>query len=205
MIDDKSFMKLSSEVRRTVLRQLESYQKASPRKLHPPGNSFNEPSIVLPKSRRLLRSLGIACWFLPEWLKWEIILQLSEKPYSLDFSSKGLEISLELRCLVESQEIMISYVSYFINPRELFGTILQEDLLEALKNIRVKEKQSGPVKKPIRRKGYKDKGSWRLPHRRLEKFDFTFIEEQNSKELKSRIYLLFTKIFLSKFREERKR
>lgn len=204
MIDDKNFIKLSSEVRRTVLRQWDSYQKACPRKLHPPMDPSVEVQVVLPKSHRGLRALGIACWFLPNWLKWEIILQLSQKPYSLDFANRGLEISLELRCLAESQEIMLLYCSCFYNPRELFGTFLQEDLLSALREIRVKVVQQGSVRRPIRRKGYKDKGSWRMPHRWMEKFDFSLTEQQNFKEFKSRIFELFTNLLLSKLGKERK-
>jgi hypothetical protein len=204
MIDDKNFMKLSSEVRRTVIRQWESYQKASPCNLHPSTGNFTSSKLILPKSRRHLRALGIACWYLPDKIKWEIILQMSEKPFSLDFLNKGLEISLELRCLVESEEQMISYLFYFINPRELFGTILQEDLKEALEALVIKEEQKGPVRRPIRRKGYKDKGSWRLPHCWMEKFDLSFTEQQNQKEFKSRIYQLFTIIFLRKLERKGK-
>jgi hypothetical protein len=198
----KDHMKLASEVRKTVLRRWESYQNASPCKLHPPRGVVYE--IVLPRDRRSQRALGIACWFLPDWLKWEIILQLGSRPYSLDYSSKGLEISLEIRLLVETKNIMVSYLSYFINPRELFGTILQEDLLRALKLIRVKRTQEGPVIRPIRRKGYKDKGTWRLPHCWKERFDLSFIEAQNLKETKLSLFRVFTILLLRKLGEEGK-
>lgn len=202
MDESKNFMKLSSEVSRIVSKRWESYQNACPRKLHPPEKG--EYRIILPRDRRSLRALGIACWYLPDWLKWEIILQISEKPYSLDFPNRGLEISLELRCLVESKFKMLSYLSTLINPRRLFGTILQEDLSKALKNIRILRSQNGPVLKPIRRKGYKDKGTWRPPHRWKERYDFSLTEKQNLKEFKLRLFNILTLIFLSKLGEEGK-
>lgn len=73
---------------------------------------------------------------------------------------------------------MISYCSLNISTREIFGTILQEDLLRAFRELQLVPEKTGPVIKPVRRKGYKDKGTWRPPHRWIPKSDYSLNEQQ---------------------------
>lgn len=85
---------------------------------------------------------------------------------------------------------MLAYLDQEINKRELFGTILQEDLKKALQSLEVILEQTGPVVRTIRRKGYKDKGTWRLPHRWTPTYDFSFREEQLEREKKKFAFTL---------------
>jgi hypothetical protein len=187
---------LDEQISRKVNLQWQSAQNASPCKLHPPTNLNYR--ILLPRKFRLLRALGVACWYLPDWLKWEIILQIGEKPYSLDFANKGLSTSVELLVFSLSKEKMVSYCSNLINPRKLFGTILQEDLKNALKEIRIIPTEVGPVVRPVRRKGYKDKGTCRPGHRWINTYDDdSFIELQNTKEKR----LMLVNLFLTFYRK----
>jgi hypothetical protein len=130
--------------------------------------------------------LAIACWYLPDWIKYEIILHLStDFIYSLDEKAKGFQLSLELSILSSSEELMLSWIEEgYLNTRILFGTVLQEDLLNALRSLVIIEERQGPVTRVIRRKGYKDKGTWRLPDRWIERFDYTFNNEQQLLEKK---------------------
>lgn len=179
---------------KTVKQRWETSQNASLCKLHPLEENER---LVLPKRFRLRRALAIACWFLPDVLKWEIILQLQENIYSLDFSNKGLTLSSELLILISSKEKCLSYCEKILSSRELFGTILQEDLKNALSELRIIRK-STKVTYPIRRKGYKDKGTWKPPHRRIDNFDFSLTEKQNMKELKESLVRLIANLYLVK-------
>lgn len=175
---------------------MRSYQNACPRNLHPPRNNFR---IILPRKFRELRALAIACWYFPDWLKFEIILQLSvDNIFSLDWKNKGLELSLELSLLSSSEQLMLSYLNCYINRRELFGTILQEDLQRALSEIKIIPEKNGPVVRPIRRKGYKDKGTWRPPHRWLPTDGFLLRKEQEEKEKKKLLFTLLLTILRHK-------
>lgn len=144
-------------------------------------------------------ALAIASWFLPEWLSWEIRIQLIDYTYSTDFKTKGLEQSIVLRLLVRDQRIMLNYLRIFINSRELFGQILNEDLRRALLSTRLKVEQ-GPVRRKIRRKGYRDKGTWRPPHLWMESSDFSFNFEQSNLEKKRLLIDLFTHCFIYKLK-----
>lgn len=181
------------EIRKNSIRRWESYQNSPLGKLHPP--SLNSTwKLLLPKRFRELRALAIASWFLPEWLSWEIRIQLYDFIYSLDFQTGGLEQSSALRLLVRDQRIMISYLKNFINLRELFGQILKGDLDSALRTLSLKE-EGGPVRRKIRRKGYRDKGTWRPPHLWRESSDFSFNLEQSNLEKKRLLIDLVTQLY----------
>jgi hypothetical protein len=140
---------------------------------------------ILPRRFRELRALAIISWYLPEDLRFEILLKLRQLfPYSLDFENNGFQQSLELQILSETKEIMLKYLVFQENfsSRELFGTILREDSLSALRNLRIDWKNPSYPKKKIRRKGYQDQGSRRPDYLWTEKFDYSFTELQNSKE-----------------------
>jgi hypothetical protein len=190
-------IQFSEEVRSVCQRRWKSYQNARPGKLHPLTRDTD--NFIFPRKFRELRALAIACWYLPDWLKWEIILYLNDLVYSIDFEHNGLVQSTELRVLVSSEEDSKKFVQSYYNPRELFGTILQEDLKNALLSLEHKE-QSDVVRKPIRRKGYRDKGTWRPPHRWQEKHDYSFRDEQMLIEKKRLLITLFTLIYRYKLK-----
>jgi hypothetical protein len=164
---------------------LESYQNARPDKLHP---SYSLQGIRLPRRFRSLRALLISSWFFPDWLKYEILLSFGKTIFSLDWNNKGLERSLELALYSSTEREMLSFVRKNINTRVLFGTILKEDLKNALNEMElIPEKTSSPKRK-VRRKGYQDKGTWRPPHRWMETSDWTFNEIWTKREKQKLIF-----------------
>lgn len=91
-----------------------------------------------------------------------------------------------------------------ISTRVLFGTVLNEDLVGGLRSLEILEDQQGPVVRPIRRKGYKDKGTWKSPDRWTEHFDFSFNQEQFELEKKRssfNLLLTYTRHMLSQKEE----
>lgn len=173
----------------TLIEQSSTFHNPSPYKSHP--SYFNNIRIIYPKKFRELRALAIASWYFPESLSWKIVLDLTDLGIlSLDFDNKGLDHSIEFSILLTSKEIMLKYLkeTETFSARELFGTILRDDLSRALKSLKFKRK-SNKVIKTIRRKGYKDHGSRRPEDRWLESYDFSFTEYQNLKEEKETIYL----------------
>jgi hypothetical protein len=189
------------EIGKTVHRRWESYQNACPNKLHPLSNSTEQ--LVFPKRYRELVALAIASWFLPEWLSWEIRIFLRESIFSLDFNNKGLIQSGSLRLLVIDQREMIEFLEENYNPRQLFGTVLQEDLRNALFHLYLKDQPK--QRRKIRRKGYSDKGTWRPPHRWIEHSDFSFEKEQTNLEKKRLLVDFYTLTYRYKLRAKIRR
>lgn len=188
----ENLIQLRNQISKNSNRMLESYQNARPGKLHP-SNSILE--IRLPKRFRELRALFIACWYFPDWLKFNILLGLNGKIFSLDWKNKGLERSLELDLLSTSEKMMLLFVQKEINPRVLFGTILQEDLKNALQNLEIVKENSKNPRRKIRRKGYQDKGTWRPPHRWIETSDWTFKELWYQRERQILVYQALLHIY----------
>jgi hypothetical protein len=176
-----------------------SCQKSSPDKLHPP-TLRKKFFLKLPSRFRERRALAIASWFIPdEQLRWEIILELGLLPDDLSFENKGLSHSLEIRLLNSSDFICERYLnSGLINLRQLFGTILKEDLQNALQNLQILPVPERKPRSKVRRKGYQDKGSRREAHKWTETHDYSFTEEHCLRELKQTIIQTFYLIFLKK-------
>lgn len=195
---------LKREIEKFVTQRLDSRQNASLDKLHP-SEDFDF-ILKLPRTFRERRALSIACWFLPKeysFLKWKLILELQDLKDNTDFSNKGLLNSVQQRLLSDSEFFCLECLNseLFFSKRELFGTILQEDLKKAFFNLRIVY-ESNRVKRKIRRKGYQDHGTWRSPDRWLEQFDFTFNDEQNLYEKKLTCITLITLIYKIKLKEE---
>lgn len=136
--------------------------------------------IKYPKDFRLLRTLSIYFWFFPEELHWRIRLDLENFTYS-QLNKKQI---LELRILQSSKENMIKYLydTKRYSSFEIFGNFLRNDLKDLQKNLKFYRIKYSIPREPIRRRGYKDKGSRRPSHLWLEQFDFSFTEQQNVKE-----------------------
>lgn len=175
-------------------------QNASPGYPQTPINLYSK--IIWPRKWREIRALLIASYYLPEWLKWEVILHFSvEFSYSLDVESKGLEHSLEIKLLTTSKEVMINFLlkTSSLSARDLFGNVLGRDLEDALRSIHLFESPK-KVRRKIRRRGYQDKGTWKTPDRWIETHDYTLRELQLQRE-KQKLYLeLFYFFYLSKLR-----
>lgn len=172
-------IQLNREIERTFQKVLQSRQNPDLDKSHP-GSLLNY-ELKYPSKFRLIRALAIASWFLSnEELRWRLILDLGvDTKFFWTEEDKFLQIYL----ILSSKENCIKFLRNNINPRELFGTILRDDLQSALLSIRIKKKNLH-VKKKVRRKGYQDHGSRRPGDRWLESFDFSFNEIQNLKEEK---------------------
>lgn len=191
---------VDGEIESIVSKRWRSYQNARLGKLHPSPGSFR---VILPKKFRELRALLIASWYLPDWLKFEILLSFQERGiFSLDVSTKGLSRSLELGLLQDSKESMLLFLEKgWITKRVLFGTILQEDLSNAFSSLRIQLQKDKIPKRKVRRKGYQDKGTWRPPDRWIERFDSTFNEYWTKREKVKLFYELFLSILRYKLRQ----
>lgn len=194
---DQSLFNFSEQVSSIVSQRWRSCQNALLCKPDPP---FEEFDLVLPKKYRELRALAVSSWFAPEWLQWEIRLRLENFVFSLDFNNKGLIHSLELRLLVSSKENAMLWLRENYSSSVIFGTILFDDLQRAFSNTRCIIRGKGPVRRIQRKRGYRDKGTWRPPHRWIERDDISFRSQQMLIE-KKRLYItLVTQISLHRLR-----
>lgn len=136
--------------------------------------------IVYPKDFRLLRSLAILQWYLPEIWHWRIFLDLKEKTFSQLNQKQRIEILL----LLESKEIMEIYLyeTKRYTGSEIFGNILGNDLKDLFKILRLRRNLKSKPKRIERHRGYRDHGSRRPDHQWLPQEDYSFTEYQNLKE-----------------------
>lgn len=151
--------------------------------LYPPTLVPNSTLIVkLPRKFRELRALLFASWYFPEVLKFLIQGEIGTKEFFFNFT---LEQNLEIRMFSISKEISLEYLYYLseLDAREFFGTVLRDDLESALKSLRIYWKSPKKPRKKVRRKGYRDQGSRKPDDKWSEKFDFSFTERQNQKEI----------------------
>lgn len=133
--------------------------------------------------------LGVLQWYMPLELRVLINLWLEEH-----WGGEFREIQ---RLLCTSKYIALGYilVNKRWSARDFYGNILKEKNLKKIKFLKV-----GQVKKKAKRiqrhRGYRDKGSLRLPHQSIG-FNFrklkTVIEKEEEEILKEQIYqdLLF--------------
>lgn len=144
--------------------------------------SSDEVQIVYPKDFKSLRSLAIALWEFPDFLHWRILLDLKEREQSQLNEKQKLELSI----LLSSKEICYFYLyqTERYSGREIFGNILGNELRNSLKQLKIKKIRPKRPRRTIRHRGYRDKGSLRFDHQKLERYDFSFIEYQNKLEKK---------------------
>lgn len=136
-----------------------------------------EVFLRLPKKYHLVRGLAILSWWLPETLKFELLIQFQEK--SRKFDTKK---DLELKILLHSQESCLRFLfeTERYSTHEIFGNLLR-DGIEGLETL-VWYSRPYHLKRTIRRRGYNDKGSLRTSDRWTENSDWSFTEAQNRKE-----------------------
>lgn len=134
----------------------------------------DEVAILYPRDFVGLRSLSIACWYLPDKLKWRIFLDLREMSFSWLNWKQRIEILLNL----ERASVMRQYLYWTdrYTSRELFGNILGQQLKETLSRLRIKVRKLPKPRKRQRKRGYQDHGSRRPPHKWLPKFDSELTE-----------------------------
>jgi hypothetical protein len=182
----------------TLIQFVEQYEKFVNRKLKLPellrtavidSPTFTEDyKILIPRNFRDLRALVAVHWYFPGSLFWYYHLELKDcKLNHLNFKQK-----VEINLMLESREIMLYYLyrTKRLTSFEIFGNILGT----AIRNTRYLKvfKRSKKIINPIRKRGYDDKGSLRLPETWLPDYDFSLTEQQNRKELRS--YLTTRKI-----------
>lgn len=136
-----------------------------------------EFSISYPRNFRLMRTLSIVQWYLPEELHWRILLDLQEE----NFSQFNFKQKVELNILLSSKENceFFLFETKRYSSNEIFGNILGNDLRELNQVLKISRKRKRKPLKPIRRRGYKDHGTRRPSDRWLPTDDFTLTVEQN--------------------------
>lgn len=162
----------------------------------------DEPSEVIikyPRSFRSLRSLAIAQYYLPEKIRWQIYLDMEE----MTFSHLNLKQVLEIRTLLQSKELMQIYLyqTERLSNREIFGNILGNELRTSLQELKIQRKFNKKPKRIQRHRGYRDKGSWKPPHRWSPSSDYSLTDIQN--RLERRRYLTLKYINLIKLELEK--
>jgi hypothetical protein len=134
----------------------------------------------LPSNKDSLILLSILRWYLPEEIGVLLQLQLEEKFKHSDYSL--------MRILLTSKFRMLNYLILTDEwtKASFFGKILsQKNFDNTMKNVRKLYRNRRPVKKPVRHRGYRDKGSLKLPHEHHSYVDFT--QEQNLIEIIRRL------------------
>lgn len=128
-----------------------------------------------PRTWKEYLRLILVHWYLPDESRTLVHVELEEIKYKF-----GTEKSSIAHMLLNSEPEMIIYLletsHIFRNPREFFGFILmKQDLSEY--HFRILRPRK--AKETIRRRGYKDKGSRRLPHELHGETFQDFTKEQN--------------------------
>lgn len=139
--------------------------------------------ILYPRDFRLLRSLCIVHWKIPnEYLRWRIHLDLEE----MTFNWLNENQKIIIHVLLSSEEVCrkFLFLTRQISKRELFGNILGNDVKELSNKLKIKRVHLRPPTKSIWRRGYQDKGSRVPDHQKKPKYDHSFVTEQNKIELR---------------------
>lgn len=133
--------------------------------------------IVFPRKLYEIRGLCLIVHYLPDYLRYRILLDLEEK--IVHFSLKE---QLELKILLSSRENALFYLfeTKKYTSHEIFGNIINNGL-RALSNIKFYRK-STKIVWPQWKRGYDDKGSLRSIDRWLPQYDYTLTEKQNKYE-----------------------
>lgn len=134
--------------------------------------------LVYPRKFRELQVLCIVQWYLPEFLHWKILMDLSEK----EFKQFPLKQRLELKLLLHSKELALFYLwdTKRYTANEIFGNLLKQAnrILLPLKPIR----RNYRIIYPQRKRGYDDKGSLRRQGTWLPDKDWTLDLLQKRKD-----------------------
>lgn len=139
-----------------------------------------EVQVFYPKDFRLLRTLSIIQWWLPDDLHWKVLVDLDQ----LNFSWLNNKQQLEIAILLSSKEICLYYLwkTKRYSGSEIFGNLLGNDFQDLFRQMKVREIKPKRPKRTIRRRGYRDHGSRKPDHKWLPDSDYTWTEYQNLRE-----------------------
>lgn len=106
-----------------------------------------------------LIKLAIVMWYADEEVHFVLRMDLEEKIKNLP-----LEDQVIFNILLSSKAEMLIFLleTNLWHTRDFFGNILQN--LEQLDRLLIPKVPQNKVKRPARKRGYHDKGSWVLPH-----------------------------------------
>lgn len=114
------------------------------------------------KSLTELIQLAILCWYLPEEIRFLLLLDLQQVEKRLQF-----EDQIVLKQLLTSKERMLLYLAETTrwHSRDFFGNILNKKC-QVLSNLKVQPRvwMRKRAHRPQRKRGYSDKGSRALDH-----------------------------------------
>lgn len=159
-----------------------------------------EFKIIYPRSFRLMRSLVILQWYLPENLHWRIYLDLQERTFSNYNRKQQIEIAIFLSSK-KNMELYLFRTNRYTGG-EIFGNILGNDLSDLCKILKISKKRKSSPVYPIRRRGYKDKGAMRPFHSWLPKEDYDLTRIQLQKEKDKYLQQKTINFILSLIQEE---
>jgi len=136
--------------------------------------------IVYPRKFSELQGLALVFHYLPESLYWEIKLGLED----LNLNHLNRKQILELRIMFSSKDNMVKYLylTQRYTSNEIFGNLVKNGV-NSIKNLKIIER-STKVVKPVRKRGYTDKGSLRPREKWLASHDYTLTNLQNEIETK---------------------
>lgn len=171
-LNSQVFCSQLNRICETVSKDSEVLSRITPRLWERFENSY---SFFEPDARKLVR-IAILSWYLPE--EYRILLQMSLKEEiknkeNLDY----IEYLLESRCLM----ILFLQETSLWSTRDFFGNILtKESLIRAMFSVSCRYETLRKPKRSQRIRGYRDKGTMKLPHQVHDCSDLTI--EQNELE-----------------------
>jgi hypothetical protein len=125
-----------------------------------PDTLHEELKVFYPRNFRLLRTLSIINWYLPESISFLTKLQLEEDNFHFLNEKQRIELSI----LISSKENMEKYL--YLTERysgnEIFGNILGNDLKELSKKYKISRIRNPFPRRKVYRRGPKDYGSRRV-------------------------------------------
>lgn len=170
--DSQVFCSQLKRICETVSKDSEVLSRITPR---PWGSFENSYRFNLHRATDLIR-IAILSWFVPE--EWGILLRMSLEE---EIKSK---VNLDVvEYLLQSKTLMILFLqeTTLWNSRDFFGNILRkEELYRTMSGVSCRYETTRAPKRPQRIRGYRDKGTLKLPHQVHEISDLT--REQNELE-----------------------
>lgn len=168
-----------SELRKVLQLQAEEWSKVLRSNVLATSTLRNDQFFLKrPKKWKQYLRLVMVHWYLPDESRALVHLELEELENKF-----GTENSIIAHIMLSSEPEMIIYIlesNVFNNERALFGFINEPFKYRDFYFFLFRPRKA---KRQVRRRGYKDHGSRRLPHEQHEaKYDYSFTKLQNQIE-----------------------